>query len=121
MTCWDGQQVRTLIGTGLFAFGDRDGRGTEAQLQHPSGLAYRDGALWLADTYNGSLRRYDLATQRLETVLQGLQEPVGLDWLGRQWLVTEAAAHRVATFAPDTQQVRPFTLFRCEGPQCIVL
>ena len=32
--------TQTLIGKGLFVFGDRDGRFSEALLQHPLGVAY---------------------------------------------------------------------------------
>ena len=33
-------RVASILGVGLFAFGDIDGRGTEARLQHCLGLAY---------------------------------------------------------------------------------
>ncbi len=52
-------QVRTLVGGDLFEFGDRDGQGDEARLQHPLGLLYADGTLYVADTYNHKLKRLD--------------------------------------------------------------
>lgn len=47
----DGQDgVKTLVGTGLFDFGDQDGVGTKARLQHALGVAYVDDKLYVADT-----------------------------------------------------------------------
>lgn len=60
-------RVRTLAGGDLFDFGDRDGRGDEARFQHPLGIAYRDGALYIADTYNHKIRRLDPLTRTVTT------------------------------------------------------
>ncbi len=60
-------QVQTLVGGDLFEFGDRDGQGDEARLQHPLGLVYADGALYVADTYNHKLKRLDPQTRTLKT------------------------------------------------------
>ncbi len=49
-------EVRTLVGTGLFNFGDKDGVGDEALLQHPLGVVYVDGLLYVADTYNSKIK-----------------------------------------------------------------
>jgi len=55
-------RVRTLVGlTGtLFDFGDVDGRGRVVRLQHPLGVAWSDGALYVADTYNNKIKAIDL-------------------------------------------------------------
>ncbi|MCA9987984.1 MAG: hypothetical protein KDE59_26950, partial [Anaerolineales bacterium] len=54
--------VTTLVGVGLFDFGDVDGIGPGVRLQHPLGLAYQDGILYIADTYNDKIKRLALAT-----------------------------------------------------------
>ena len=54
--------VSTIVGVGLFEFGDVDGAGPGVRLQHPLGLAYQDGILYIADTYNDKIKRLDLAT-----------------------------------------------------------
>jgi hypothetical protein len=36
-------KVRTLVGTGLFDFGDKDGVGNDALLQHCIGLGWHQG------------------------------------------------------------------------------
>ena len=48
------------MGAGLFEFGDRDGPAPLARLQHPLGVAYHDGMLYVADTYNNKIKRIDL-------------------------------------------------------------
>ena len=54
--------VSTLVGVGLFEFGDVDGAGPDVRLQHPLGLAYQDGVLYIADTYNDKIKRLELAS-----------------------------------------------------------
>ncbi len=64
----DGNRVRTIVGTGLFDFGHRDGTGDEVRLQHPYGLAWHQGQLYIADTYNNCIRAVDPAARRSATV-----------------------------------------------------
>jgi thiol-disulfide isomerase/thioredoxin len=61
--------VRTLVGTGLFDFGFRDGDRKKAQLQHPLGLFADVTGVYVADSFNHSIRRYDPPKQTLETVV----------------------------------------------------
>ena len=60
--------VETLIGTGLFDWGDADGPAASAQIQHAQGLALGDGVIYLADTYNHKVRAYDIAGDAVRTV-----------------------------------------------------
>lgn len=66
-------KVRTLAGGDLFQFGDRDGRGDMARMQHPLGIAWLPmrapggGTLYVADTYNHKVRRLDAATRDLSS------------------------------------------------------
>ncbi len=55
----------TIVGTGLFDFGDRDGAGDDARLQHALGVAWwpAERALLVADTYNHRVKRIDPATR----------------------------------------------------------
>ena len=50
------QEVITFVGTGLFDFGDVDGVGDEARLQHVQGLSFSDDTVYLADTYNNRIK-----------------------------------------------------------------
>ncbi|HEV2529574.1 MAG TPA: thioredoxin-like domain-containing protein [Thermomicrobiales bacterium] len=67
-----GGRVRRVVGRGLFDFGDRDGTGDAARLQHPLGLAgaEEDGqpVLYLADSYNHRIKRLDPATRTVTTI-----------------------------------------------------
>ena len=61
-------RVTTLVGEDLFEFGDVDGSGARVRLQHPLGIAYANGALLIADTYNHKIKRLDLTTQSVRTI-----------------------------------------------------
>ncbi len=66
----DAPRVRTLCGSGdLFGFGDRDGIGEEALLQHCLGIAYADGLLWVADSYNHKIKIINPQTGHCQTLL----------------------------------------------------
>jgi thiol-disulfide isomerase/thioredoxin len=60
-------QVETLVGGDLFEFGDTDGAGDAVRLQHPLGVLYADGAVFIADTYNHKIKRLDLQTRTVKT------------------------------------------------------
>lgn len=76
-------RVSTLVGTGLFDFGDVDGIEEDARLQHPLGVAYYDGKVYVADTYNNKIKHiypkirgcYSL----LGSGLPGLKDGLGKD------------------------------------------
>lgn len=75
----DGPEVETIVGKGLFEFGDEDGQGGHVRLQHPYGLAAGPGpgggeALYVADTYNDRIKRVDPATRRSDAFV-GSGEP----------------------------------------------
>jgi NHL repeat len=65
----DGIEVETIVGKGLFDFGDEDGQGGHARLQHPYDVAAGSGpggapVLYVADTYNNRIKIIDPATKR---------------------------------------------------------
>ncbi|HEX8459489.1 MAG TPA: thioredoxin-like domain-containing protein [Pyrinomonadaceae bacterium] len=102
-------QVRTLAGGDLFEFGDADGAGDEARLQHPLGVASADGAVYVADTYNHKIKRLDPATRVVKTFAgtgkpgqaDGAQssfyEPGGLSVAGHKLYVADTNNHAVRT------------------------
>ena len=90
----------------LFDFGDEDGTGTDARLQHPLGVAYHEatGALLIADTYNSKLKRITLDDNAVTTFLgeeQGwadgsnpsFNEPGGLSLDGDTLYVADTNNH----------------------------
>jgi len=93
---WIDTEVHTAVGTGLFDFGLRDGKASEALLQHPLGVTVLpDGSIAIADTYNGAVRRYDQRTEVVDTMATGLAEPSGAVVVGNELLVVESAVHRL--------------------------
>ena len=87
-------EVRTIVGTGLFDFGDVDGVGERVLLQHPLGLALGDGVLYLADTYNHKIKLVYPAERRVESWL-GDGTPGHTDGIG-----SAARFHEPAGVAP---------------------
>ncbi len=123
-------EVGTLVGRGLFDFGDRDGPGrvadvsqrktTEALLQHPLGVAlYQDRALFVADTYNSKLKVIDLSTGQVVSYLGGpakkgeetmFNEPGGISILGDTLYVADTNAHRIRVVDLKTKAVKTLEL-----------
>ncbi len=60
-------KITTLIGSGLFDFGFRDGKRGTALMQHAIGVHADDSGVYIADSYNHSIRRYDPASGMLTT------------------------------------------------------
>jgi len=119
-------ELRTVVGQGLFDFGQVDGAATDALLQHPLGVcALADGSVLVADTYNGAVRRYDPATDRVSTVTDGLAEPsdVLVTADGTVWVV-ESAAHRLTRLAPGALSAAGATIVgarrRAERPPTLI-
>ena len=55
-------KVQTLIGSGLFDFGDSTGQRAETQLQYPLALAKDPDAsyVWILDSYNNAIKKLRL-------------------------------------------------------------
>ena len=66
--------VETLVGSGLFDFGDRDGVGDTVLLQHPQGLCFANGFVYVADSYNNKIKRLDPTSREVISILGDGQE-----------------------------------------------
>lgn len=62
-------RVKTLIGTGLFDFGYNEGGYGKGLLQHPLGVEVVGNTVFIADSYNHSIRKYNLETKKLQNFL----------------------------------------------------
>jgi DNA-binding beta-propeller fold protein YncE len=117
--------VATLVGTGLFDFGDRDGVGDDALLQHPLGVVYADEVVYVADTYNSKIKVLDPVTREIES-LTGVQaggyldgaldaalfdEPGGISYANGRLYVADTNNHaiRVIDLAAGTVESITFT------------
>jgi hypothetical protein len=102
--------VRTIVGTGLFDFGDRDGTGDDVRLQHPQGIAAADGRLLICDSYNDSLKWVDPSTRRVETWWRGFHEPAGVAIGERFVYVADTNAHRIAVIERGGGETRELAI-----------
>ena len=105
-------KVRTLIGTAhlpegrLFTFGDVDGTGGEVRLQHALGVAWHQGSLYIADTYNNKIKVLDPVKRTCKTIAgtgkpgdsdnpATFDEPAGLSIAGNKLYVADTNNHRI--------------------------
>ncbi len=118
-------RVETLVGTGLFDFGDVDGVYPKSKLQHALGVAFHDGKLFVADTYNSKLKLLDPATKTLTTYLGGadpdgkgplFDAPAGLSVAGGKLYVADTNANRIRVVDLATKAVTTLTLDGVTAP-----
>jgi DNA-binding beta-propeller fold protein YncE len=123
-------RVFTLVGQGLFEFGDVDGLGDEVRLQHPTGLAYAESAylpiptVFVADTYNNKIKALDPTIGRVETFigdgLPGLDdgsferarlyEPEGLAVFEERLYIADTNNHLIRVADLETRTVQTLSL-----------
>jgi thiol-disulfide isomerase/thioredoxin len=119
-----GGHVRTIVGQGLFDFGDVDGAGDEVRLQHPLGVVYAEGTLFVADTYNNKIKSIGIDT-RVSAAFAGtgqagftdgdaeqarFDEPGGLSLAAGRLYVADTNNHAIRVIDLRTQQVSTFGL-----------
>jgi DNA-binding beta-propeller fold protein YncE len=119
--------VSTLVGTGLFDYGDVDGVGQQVRLQHALGVNYHQGKLYVADTYNSKIKILDPQTKECKTWLGGrtadgwftgnvFNEPAGMSIAGDTIYVADTNAHRIRVVDIPTRRVRTLPLQGVEPP-----
>jgi thiol-disulfide isomerase/thioredoxin/DNA-binding beta-propeller fold protein YncE len=123
--------VSTLVGEewrdDLFEFGDVDGVGDKVRLQHALGVAFLDGKLYVADTYNSKIKVIDPQKRSCETVLGGepdgwlagplFNEPAGLSAANGKLYVADTNAHRIRVVDPREKKVFTLKLQGVEAPK----
>jgi len=115
-------QVSTLVGTGLFDFGDIDGVGAQARLQHALGIVYVDGKLYVADTYNSKIKVLDPRTRACATFVgdkkeKQFNEPGGISHANGKLYVADTNAHRIQVVDLETKAVTTLQLQGVEPPK----
>jgi thiol-disulfide isomerase/thioredoxin len=119
-------EVRTVVGKGLFDFGDVDGGADQARLQHALGVVYHEGKLYVADTYNSKIKVIDPAAHSCTTLLGGagvwftgpiLREPGGISYANGKLYVADTNAHRIRMIDLKTKAVSTLALQGVEAPK----
>jgi thiol-disulfide isomerase/thioredoxin len=122
-------EMNTIVGTGLFDFGDVDGTGDEVRLQHPLGVVYHDGLLYVADTYNSKIKRINPETRVSAAFLGGMQsgwqdgngletlfdEPGGLSISDGKLYIVDTNNHVIRVADIETGEVTTLVLVDLEG------
>jgi sugar lactone lactonase YvrE len=115
-----GGGVETLVGQGLFEFGDVDGKGSRVRLQHPLGISHQNGILYLADSYNHKIKTLDLSSRRVRTLLGDgepgfadgrrarFSEPGGVSVSGNYLFVADTNNHAIRRI--DLRSTRTITV-----------
>ncbi|MBI1826404.1 MAG: redoxin domain-containing protein [Planctomycetes bacterium] len=111
------ERVTTILGEGLFSFGDVDGVFPQAKLQHPLGVAGWGKLVLVADTYNHKIKAIDPATRAARTLYGtgkpgastadgGVEffEPGGLSVAGDFVFVADTNNHRIVRVNLKTHQ-----------------
>jgi DNA-binding beta-propeller fold protein YncE len=119
--------VKTLVGEGLFEFGDVDGTGDKVRLQHALGVTWADGKLYVADTYNSKIKVLDPKTRECKTFLGGeppgwlatpsFNEPGGICYAAGKLYLADTNAHRIRVVDLKSKAVSTLKLQGVEAPK----
>jgi DNA-binding beta-propeller fold protein YncE len=126
-------EVVTVVGRpngNLFSFGDEDGIGNAVRLQHALGVAYHDGVLYVADTYNSKIKTIDPAKRECKSWYGGkdgegwltdrpLNEPGGLSIANGKLYVADTNAHRIRVIDLKTKEASTLTLSGVTAPASV--
>ncbi|MBX2800557.1 MAG: DUF255 domain-containing protein [Myxococcales bacterium] len=103
-------QLVTVVGRGLFDFGDVDGAADVVRLQHPLGLTFAGETVYVADTYNHKIKHIALTDGTTKTLCGGetseLREPGGIARIGEHLLIADTSNHRLRAARMDTGELR---------------
>ena len=119
--------VGRIVGHGLFEYADVDGRGPEVRLQHDLGVAYGDGKLYVADTYNNKIKVCDPATKVVKTLAgtresgtidepAQFDEPGGVSLHGTTLYVADTNNHAIRAVDVKTGKTRTLKLAGVVAP-----
>ena len=107
--------VKTIVGRGLFDFGDEEGPPDSVLLQHPLDVAVGSGAIYVADTYNNKIKAIAFGSMETRTVFgdgdrKNLYEPGGLAVVGEAVFIADTNNHRILRGDPRTGALEEITL-----------
>ena len=110
-------RVKTIVGEDLFVFGDVDGKGDEARLQHPLGVAHYNNLIYVADTYNHKIKVVNPVDNTCITFagdghpgfIDGKEprfyEPGGLSFANNKLYIADTNNHAIRVIDMKTREV----------------
>jgi DNA-binding beta-propeller fold protein YncE len=125
-------EVTTLAGGDLFEFGDRDGRGDVVRLQHPLGVVFHNGSVFVADTYNHKIKQLNPQTGSVETFAgagragqadgarPSFYEPGGLSVANNRLYIADTNNHAVRVVDLRTRAVETLRIAGLRPPMTSV-
>lgn len=128
------KEVRTVVGTShlmdgrLFTFGDADGPPRQAKFQHPLGIAFDGGQLYVSDTYNNKIKVVDPKTGAVTTFVgtgksghdeepASFDEPGGICAAAGKLYVADTNNHLVRVVDLATKRVSTLPIAGLKPPQ----
>lgn len=120
----DNASVQTYVGEGLFDYGDIDGIGKEARLQHPLSVVAWNEQLLVADTYNNKIKLLNPDTKEVQTIIgtgesgmrdgafeeATLNEPNGLAIVGNTLFIADTNNHLIRLADLEKKQLSTLQL-----------
>ena len=115
-------KAHTAVGKDLFVFGDKDGKGDDARLQHPLGVAVYKDLVYLADTYNHKIKTFNPRDNTCMTFSGSgrsgfkdgrnaqFYEPGGLSAIGNKLYVADTNNHAIRVIDLETKEVSTLQL-----------
>jgi YVTN family beta-propeller protein len=128
------KEVKTVVGTAdlangrLFHFGDVDGPKNRVKLQHCLAVAYDNGQIYVADTYNNKIKLVDVKKGAAHTFVGtgegGLSddkptfdEPAGLSLAGGKLYVADTNNNAIRVIDLSTKQVSTLKIEGLTAPE----
>ena len=116
------KKVSSVVGQGLFVFGDTDGKGKQVRLQHPLGITINKetGELYIADSFNNQIKKIDIKDQEAKTLKLAdvkFAEPGGLCFSDDKLYIADTNNNRVMVLDLKTLKVAPFKIEKLELPE----
>jgi thiol-disulfide isomerase/thioredoxin/DNA-binding beta-propeller fold protein YncE len=119
--------VQTVVGQGLFQFGDVDGRGATVRLQHCLGLSYGGDHLYIADTYNNKIKICEPRDRTVHAFVGApkagdaddpphFYEPGGVSVTADLLFVADTNNHKIRAVDLKTHAVKTLALERLTPP-----
>lgn len=104
------RRVTTVVGKGLFEWGDKDGLGDEVRLQHPVAVHAVDDRIYIADTYNHKIKALFPKTRGVTTLAAGFNEPSGIAYANGKLYVADTNNHAIKVVDPKSGETTTLKL-----------